>query len=36
MIIYGLILLLGMMYFPKGILTLFQRKKPERQEESVV
>ncbi len=36
MIVYGLILLLGMMYFPKGILTLFQRKKPERQEESVV
>jgi branched-chain amino acid transport system permease protein len=26
MIVYGLILLLGMMYFPKGILTLVQRK----------
>ncbi|MCM5570444.1 branched-chain amino acid ABC transporter permease [Burkholderiaceae bacterium FT117] len=26
MIVYGLILLLGMMYFPKGILTLVQRR----------
>ncbi|MEP7300721.1 MAG: branched-chain amino acid ABC transporter permease [Caldimonas sp.] len=30
MIVYGLILLLGMMYFPKGILLLFQRKRPTR------
>lgn len=30
MIVYGLILLLGMMYFPKGILTLIQRKAPVR------
>lgn len=29
MIIYGLILLLGMMYFPKGILVLFVRKRPD-------
>lgn len=36
MIIYGLILLLGMMFFPKGILTLFQRKRSARQEKSVV
>lgn len=34
MIVYGLILLLGMMYFPKGILTLFQRKRPEREQKS--
>lgn len=30
MIVYGLILLLGMMYFPKGILLLFQRRQPAR------
>jgi branched-chain amino acid transport system permease protein len=30
MIVYGLILLLGMMYFPKGILTLVHRAKPAR------
>ncbi|MEJ8838062.1 branched-chain amino acid ABC transporter permease [Ramlibacter sp. AN1133] len=29
MIAYGVILLAGMMYFPKGILTLFQRKRRE-------
>jgi branched-chain amino acid transport system permease protein len=36
MIIYGLILLLGMMFFPKGILTLFRRKSSARQEKTVV
>jgi ABC-type branched-subunit amino acid transport system permease subunit len=36
MIIYGLILLLGMMFFPKGILTLFQRKRSARQEKSAI
>jgi branched-chain amino acid transport system permease protein len=30
MIVYGLILLLGMMYFPKGILVLVQRKRSAR------
>jgi branched-chain amino acid transport system permease protein len=30
MIVYGLILLVGMMYFPKGILTLIHRPKPVR------
>lgn len=30
MIIYGMILLLGMMYFPKGILTLFSGRKGSR------
>lgn len=30
MIIYGAILLVGMMFFPKGILTLFERRKSER------
>ncbi len=30
MIVYGLILLLGMMYFPRGILTLLQRKASSR------
>jgi len=31
MIVYGAILLLGMMFFPKGILTLFGRKKAGKQ-----
>jgi len=30
MIVYGLILLLGMMYFPKGILVLIQRRRSAR------
>jgi branched-chain amino acid transport system permease protein len=36
MIVYGLILLLGMMYFPKGILTLVHRTKPTRTAEGAV
>lgn len=36
MIVYGLILLLGMMYFPKGILTLIHRAKAARAAEGVV
>jgi branched-chain amino acid transport system permease protein len=36
MIVYGLILLLGMMYFPKGILTLIHRSKATRAAEAIV
>lgn len=36
MIVYGLILLLGMMYFPKGILTLIHRTRPARAAEAIV
>ena len=29
MIAYGMLLLLGMMFFPKGILSLFKRQAPK-------